>query len=359
MDKKGIVLDTWFGQTVIHSDKRFSYEEAQAVLDTKNGPLSTELDTLMSISRILRKERYKKGAIAFEQDEVAFELDKNGKPTRVYTKKRTETMLMIEDFMLLANRSVAEHVHELAKESGHKEAFVYRTHDVPDPEKIEDLSVFLHALGYEFKTHKGVVKAEEINRLLKQVEGTSEENLIKTATIRSMAKAVYTTKNIGHFGLAFKFYTHFTSPIRRYPDLMAHRMLRRHLDGSRISGKELSKYEKLSVQSSEREVTAVDAERKSIKYKQVEFMQERVGQTFDALITGVTDWGIYVEEKHSKAEGMVRLASIKSDYFAHDPKKYRVKGEKTGKSYELGQTVRVKLVRADLEERQLDFELAH
>jgi len=359
MTTEGKTLNTWFGQTVIHSDKRFSYEEAQEVLDdhTGVGPLYKELDMLMEISRKLRKERYKKGALAFDQPEVKFELDEKGKPIRAYTKERTETMLMIEDFMLLANRHVAEYVHNLCKKNGHNEAFVYRIHDVPDPEKIEDLAIFLHALGYEFKTHKGMVEARDINKLLKEIEGKPEENLIKTATIRSMAKAIYTTKNIGHFGLAFKFYTHFTSPIRRYPDLMAHRILRRHLDGSRVEGRELAKYEKLSVQSSDREMTAVKAERDSIKYKQVEYMFDKVGTIFNGLVTGVTDWGIYVEEKESRAEGLVKLSSMRGDYYQHDPKKYHVKGERTGATYTLGQEVKIKLVRADLEERQLDFEL--
>ena len=374
---KGKVQNQWFGQTIIHSDKRFTYEEAQAILDrsersnrptdSKNqsrdvldtgvGPLKDELGIWMNISRVLRKERYKKGAIAFEQPEVRFELDKNGKPIRAYTKTRTETMLMIEDYMLLANRKVAEHIYNLCKESGRDAAFVYRVHDVPNPDKIEELSIFLHALGYEFRTHKGMVEATDINKLLKEVEGKPEENLIKTTTIRSMAKAVYTTKNIGHFGLAFKFYTHFTSPIRRYPDLMAHRLLRRHLDGSKISGKELSKYEKLSIQSSERELTVVEAERDSIKFKQVEYLEDKIGSTFTGVITGVTDWGIYVEEKESKAEGMVKLASIKSDYFTYDAKNYRVTGEKTKKTYRLGDEVSVKLVAADPQERTIDFEL--
>jgi len=202
-----------------------------------------------------------------------------------------------------------------------------------------------------------MVEARDINKLLKEIEGKPEENLIKTATIRSMAKAIYTTKNIGHFGLAFKFYTHFTSPIRRYPDLMAHRILRRHLDGSRVEGRELAKYEKLSVQSSDREMTAVKAERDSIKYKQVEYMFDKVGTIFNGLVTGVTDWGIYVEEKESRAEGLVKLSSMRGDYYQHDPKKYHVKGERTGATYTLGQEVKIKLVRADLEERQLDFEL--
>lgn len=357
MDANGNIHDEWYGQTIIHSNKRFSYEEAQEVLDTKNGPLYEELNTLMNIGRKLRAERYAEGAIAFDQPEVKFKLDENGKPIDVFAKVRTETMLMIEDYMLLANRRVAEFVYKHTKKNGRDAAFVYRVHDVPNPEKIEDLAIFLHALGHEFKTQKGMVDARDINKLLKSIEGTAEENLIKTATIRSMAKAIYTTKNIGHFGLAFKYYTHFTSPIRRYPDLMSHRLLRRHLDGSMIKSSEIAKYETLSIQSSEREMGAVRAERDSIKYKQVEYMMDKVGQEFDGIITGVTDWGLYVEEKHSRCEGMIRLASMKSDFFTHEANKYRVKGNKTGKTYMLGGEIRVKLTRADMEERVLDFEL--
>lgn len=351
------VINEWYGQTIIHSDKRFSYEEAQEVLDKNNGPYLAELTTIMELSRVIRKARHQNGAIAFEQPEVKFRLDENGVPVEAYTKIRTETMLMIEDFMLLANQSVATHIHNLCKKSGKDAAFIYRIHDVPDPERIEELSLFIHALGYEFRTNKGIVNPKDINKLLKDIEGTPEENLIKVATIRSMAKAIYSTKNIGHYGLAFKYYTHFTSPIRRYPDLMAHRMLRRHLDGSTISGKEMAKFEKLSVQSSERELVAVRAERESIKYKQVEYMAPHVGETFAGIITGVTDWGIYVEEKDSKSEGMIRLASIKGDFFEHEASKYRVKGQRTGKVYRLGDEIQVKLTRADLEERQLDFEI--
>jgi ribonuclease R len=357
IDAQGHIHQEWFGQTIIHSNKRFSYEEAQEVLDNGNGVLFEELNTLMTIGRKLRTERFKDGAIAFDQPEVKFELDANGKPLRVFAKVRTETMLMIEDYMLLANKRVAEFVYKHTKEKGRDAAFVYRVHDVPNPEKIESLSIFLHALGHEFKAKSGVVQAKDINALLKSIEGTPEENLIKTATIRSMAKALYTTKNIGHFGLAFKYYTHFTSPIRRYPDLMAHRLLRKHLDGKEIQSRELAKYEKLSIQSSEREMTAVSAERDSIKYKQVEYMQDKIGQEFDGLVTGVTDWGIYVEEKNSRCEGMVRLASIKGDFFTYEPSKYRVKGNRTGKVYALGGEVRIKLTRADMEERVMDFEL--
>jgi ribonuclease R len=275
----------------------------------------------------------------------------------VVAKVRTETMLMIEDFMLLANQKVSEYIYTQAKVAKKDPTFIYRIHDVPDPERIEELAIFLHALGYEFETKKGSVSATEINRLLKEIEGKPEENLIKTATIRSMAKAIYSTKNIGHFGLAFAHYTHFTSPIRRYPDLMAHRMLRRHLDGLPINAQEMTRYERLAVQSSQKEIEAVRAERDSIKFKQVEYMLDKVGTVFEGTITGVTDWGVYVEEKASKAEGMVRLASIKGDYFTVDPGKYRIKGQKTGATLALGSGVKVKLTRADLEARQLDFEI--
>lgn len=351
------VENAWFGQTVIHSDKRFSYEEAQQVLDEQSGEYLAELTTLMTLGRILRRKRYANGAIAFEQPEVKFELDERGAPIRAYKKHRTETMLMIEDFMLLANNKVAAYINEKAKSKNQEMAFVYRIHDVPNPDKIEELTTFVHALGYDFEAKKGIVHAKSINQLMKEVEGKPEENLIKTASIRSMAKAIYSTKNIGHFGLAFKYYTHFTSPIRRYPDLMAHRMLRRHLDGSNIGPKEAAKYERISIQSSEREMEAVAAERDSIKFKQVEFMMNKIGEEFDGVITGVTDWGVYVQENDSMADGMVKLSSIKSDYFEHEASKYRIKGQRTGKIYRLGDEVRVKLVRADKDDRQLDFEL--
>ena len=357
LDNDAKIKTMWFGQTIIHSDKRFSYEDAQKVLDDQSGEYLDELNKLMDLGRILRRKRHSNGAIAFEQPEVKFELDERGAPIKAYKKHRTETMLMIEDFMLLANREVATYINDLAKKQNREMSFVYRIHDVPNPDKIEELATFVHALGYEFETKGGMVQAKDINKLMKDVEGKPEENLIKTASIRSMAKAVYTTKNIGHFGLAFKFYTHFTSPIRRYPDLMAHRMLRRHLDGSSIGQKETQKFEQISVQSSDREMEAVRAERDSIKFKQVEYLMNKIGEEFSGVITGVTDWGIYVQENDTLADGMVKLSSIKGDFFEHEASKYRVKGQKTGKVYRLGDEVRVKLTRADKEERQLDFEL--
>ncbi|MEZ4195184.1 MAG: ribonuclease R [Candidatus Paceibacterota bacterium] len=351
------IVNSWYGQTVIHSDKRFSYEEAQQVLDKGAGPHLEDLKILMTLGRKLRQKRYAQGAIAFDQPEVKFELDERGAPVRAFVKERVETMLMIEDFMLLANREVATHIYDTAKNTNKDLSFVYRIHDLPNADKLEELGIFLRALGYEFEVKKGIVKANAINNLLKEIEGKPEANLIKTATIRSMAKAVYSTKNIGHFGLAFKFYTHFTSPIRRYPDLMSHRLLRKHLDRTYVGPKETAEYERMCIKSSQREMEAVSAERDSIKFKQVEYLMNRVGETFDGVITGVTDWGIYVQESTCMADGMVRLATIKSDFFEHEASKYRIKGQKTGKVYQLGDAVKVKLTRADKEERQLDFEL--
>ena len=357
LDADAHVQSAWYGQTIIHSDHRFSYEDAQAVLDAGHGEFHDELATMMKLGRILRRKRYANGAIAFEQPEVKFELDERGAPIRAYKKERVETMLMIEDFMLLANREVATHINEKAKSQNKELAFIYRIHDVPNPEKVEELAMFLNVLGYEFETNKGLVKAVAINKLLKEVEGKPEENLIKTASIRTMAKAIYSTRNIGHFGLAFKYYTHFTSPIRRYPDLLAHRMLRRHLDGSTIGGQEMATNERIAIQSSEREMEAVSAERDSIKFKQTEYMINHVGETFDGVITGVADWGIYVQEQATLSEGMVRLGSLKGDFFTHEAKSYHVKGQKSGKIYRLGDAVKVKLIRADKDERQLDFEI--
>jgi len=258
--------------------------------------------------------------------------------------------------MLLANREVAEYIHRLGKKSNQrKPLFVYRVHDVPNSEKIEELAIFLRAIGHEFETSKGSISPKKINALFKKIEGKPEESLIKTATIRAMAKAIYATKNIGHFGLAFRHYTHFTSPIRRYPDLMVHRILESHLNNEPLSVSELKRYEKLAIQSSEREISAVAAERDSIKYKQVEYMKPRVGQKFDGIITGITEWGIFVQDKNTQSEGMVRLRTLKDDFYTLDKKQYALIGERTKKRYRLGDEVKIKLTAADLESKTLDF----
>ena len=357
LDADAVVQNAWYGQTIIHSDKRYSYEDAQKTLDDQSGDFLDELNKMMTLGRILRGKRYASGAIAFEQPEIKFELDERGAPIRAYKKHRTETMMMIEDFMLLANREVSAHVNTMAKAAGRDFPYVYRIHDTPNSDRIEELATFVHALGYEFEVKNGIVTAKTLNKLMKDVEGTPEENLLKTAAIRTMSKAVYSTRNIGHFGLAFKYYSHFTSPIRRYPDLLAHRLLRKHLDGVTVGPKETGLLESMCKQSSDREGEAVKAERDSIKFKQVEFMVNHVGEEFDAVITGVADWGIYVQEQDSLSEGMIRLATIKGDYWEHEAAKFRVRGKKTGEIYRLGDPVRVKLVRADAEERQLDFEM--
>ncbi len=359
MTGDGKVLDEWFGRTVIHSDRRFTYEDAQEVIDGKqDGPYQLELRKLNEIAKKLEKAKFGAGAIAFETEEVKFVLDEKGKPIKVYKKSRLETHKLVEEFMLLANRAVAKFVFMSQNKGLLKgKQSVYRIHSKPDSDRIQNLAVFLKALGFDLKNKDGVTTSRDINNLLKEVEGTPNEELIKTATIRSMAKAVYSTKNIGHFGLAFTYYTHFTSPIRRYPDLIVHRFLERELKGGKVEADEYQKFESICLASSELEKKASDAERASIKYKQVEYMQEHIGETFLGTITGVVEWGIYIEEKETKCEGMIKLRDLGDDYYTLDEKNYTVKGEKTGKKFTLGDSVKFKVMGADLDRRVLDYAL--
>jgi len=359
LDKNANVLERTFTKSVIRSDKRFSYEEAQEVLDKQNGPYCKELNVMLKLATIMRKQRADDGAVDFGDNEVRFELDTDGKPLSVTRKTRIDTNWLIEEFMLLANREVAIYISKLAaKVPGSNMVFLYRIHDEPKADRIEELATFVRAIGYEFnKKKKGSYGAKDIQGLLRQIEGKPEAALIRTATLRSMARAIYSTKNIGHFGLSFTHYTHFTSPIRRYPDMLVHRILASHLDGHPLTNKEFGDLEKLCIAASGQEAKAVQAERDSIKYKLVEYMTGKVGQTFDAVISGVTDWGLYVEEKLSSAEGLVRVRSIGNDFYNYSAKEYALVGQKTQKKYALGDSVRVKLVAADLSARQLDFEL--
>jgi ribonuclease R len=358
MDMHGKIYSRWFGKTVIKSAKRFTYENAQEILNKGEGEYFETLDTLNKIAKVLRKEKWQKGAIDFEQEEIAFELDEEGRPIRIYKKQRLDTHKLVEEYMLLANKEVAEYVYKYEKKSGKVFPIPYRIHDFPDPEKIQELSIFVKALGHNLVIGKdGSVTGRDMQALFAQVEGKAEEALVKTAAIRSMAKAVYSIKNIGHFGLAFEYYAHFTSPIRRYPDLLVQRILEKALHDEKLANDQFAFYEKAAMHSTDQEIKAAEAERDSRKYKQIEFMKDKVGKTFDGLITGVTEWGIYAEDTETKAEGMIRLATLTDDFYVLDPKHYAIVGEKTKKKYQLGQKIRIKLVSADLERRIMDWEI--
>jgi ribonuclease R len=356
MNDKGEVLERGFGKTIINSDHRFTYEDAQEVLNAKSGKYFTELNKLNEIAKILQKEKFNKGAIEFEQEEIKFKLDENGKPIGVYKKARLDTHKLVEEYMLLANREVAKHIFDSIKKKGKKDTgSIYRIHDMPDQERMMDLSVFVKALGYNLKTKEGKVTAHDIKHLLKQIQGTVHEALISTAVIRSMQKAVYSTKNIGHFGLAFDYYTHFTSPIRRYPDLLIQRILQRHLKHEPFGDKEIVEFQNIAEKSTAREIDAAGAERESKKLKQVEYMSDKVGQTFEGTISGVTEWGIYIEEKETKSEGMIKIRDIGGDFYDFDKKTYSIVGQKTKKRLTLGDSIKFKVAGADLDKKTLDF----
>lgn len=351
LDSNAQIKNEWFGKTVIHSNRRFTYEEAQEVIETKSGELADELLTLNELAGKLGEQRFKNGSIAFDRVEIKFNIDEKGKPLSVYFKEAKDSNKLIEEFMLLANKQVAVKIGDHAKNKTPK-TFVYRVHDKPNSDKLVALNNFIQRFGYGIKLSTPASIADSINSLLNTVKGKKEQNVVETLAIRSMAKAEYSTRNIGHYGLGFNYYTHFTSPIRRYPDMMAHRLLEKYLNGGRSVNEQ--QFENLCRHSSDMETRAANAERASIKYKQVEFMQDYIGETYPGVISGITEWGIYVELEN-KIEGMVPVHELDDDFYIFDEKNYALVGKHKHKIYQLGDDVMVKIWRTNLEKKQLDF----
>ncbi|WP_316747817.1 ribonuclease R [Pedobacter gandavensis] len=354
LDEKANIITQWFGRTAIHSNRRFSYEEAQEVIETREGDYSEEILKLNELAYILREKKFKEGAISFESTEVKFKLDEAGKPIGVYVKERKDAHKLIEDYMLLANRKVAEFIAKKGK-GKQKYTFIYRSHDSPNLETLNTFALFAARFGYKINTKSDKEIAKSLNYLMADVEGKKEQNVLTQLAIRSMAKAVYTTKKTSHYGLAFDHYTHFTSPIRRYPDVMVHRLLAAYLNEEKSANEE--EYEIAASHSSAMEKRAADAERASIKYKQAEYLEDNIGNTYTGLISGVTEWGMYIEIIANKCEGMIRLRDLTDDFYVLDEKNYCIVGQRKKKTYQLGDEVQVKVKKVDLSKRQIDFSL--
>ncbi|WP_426329909.1 ribonuclease R [Pedobacter sp. R-06] len=354
LDEQANIQSEWYGRTVIHSDRRFSYEEAQEVIENKAGDYAQEILKLNELAYILRDRKFKNGAISFESTEVKFKLDDSGKPIGVYVKERKDAHKLIEDYMLLANRKVAEFIAKKTKGKD-KLTFVYRVHDSPNMETLNTFATFASRFGYKINTKSDKEIAKSLNNLMNDVEGKKEQNILTSLAIRSMAKAIYSTKKTSHYGLAFEYYTHFTSPIRRYPDVMAHRLLQTYLDGGKSADMEF--YEVACVHSSAMEKRAADAERASIKYKQAEYLENNIGTEYKGIISGVTEWGMYVEIEENKCEGMIRLRDISDDFYVLDEKNYCIVGQRKKKKYQLGDEVMIRVKKVDLSKRQIDFTL--
>ncbi|GAA4309136.1 ribonuclease R [Mucilaginibacter gynuensis] len=354
LDNNANIVNEWYGKTVIHSDRRFTYEEVQEIIEAQEGEYSAEILKLNELAHVLRDRKFKNGAISFETTEVKFKLDEQGKPVGVYVKERKDAHKLIEDFMLLANRKVAEHVSKMGK-GKHKYTFVYRVHDSPKPDSLANFAQFAARFGYKISTKSDKDTARSLNYLMNDVEGKKEQNVLTQLAIRSMAKAIYTTKGTSHYGLAFDHYTHFTSPIRRYPDVMVHRLLFHYLNGGQSANAE--HYEKMCEHSSQMEKKAADAERSSVKYKQAEYLQNQVGNIFSGVISGLTEWGMYVEIIENKCEGMIRLRDISDDFYTLDEKNYAIIGQRKKKVYQLGDEVQIRVKNVDLTKKQIDFSL--
>lgn len=354
MGEQANIISQWFGKTIINSNRRFTYEEAQEILETQSGEFVKEITVLDRLAKILRKNRFRNGSINFRSQDVRFRLDDDGKPLSVYIKEQKDSNRLIEDFMLLANRKVAEFIGKPNSKEKAK-TFIYRVHDEPNPEKLNTFIQFVNKLGYSLNINSRLNLAASFNQLLKDIRGKGEENMIETIAVRTMSKAEYSTQNIGHYGLAFSYYSHFTSPIRRYPDLITHRILELYLNGK--SSVNQNEYEKMCVHSSEQERLAEKAERSSIKYKQAEFMLDKIGKKFSGLISGVSKWGLYVEIEDNRCEGMVRLKDMRDDFYYLDEDNYQVIGQHSGQKYKLGDRVNIFVKKIDLAKKQIDFEL--